>query len=773
MRPWAGAGRGIQMARRDKNLFRLLLYTALCVSVTIVVVSTVLYVQFEQVLREQIGAEAANHLNQISYSAKIMNDSARLLANQLFRDPLVGRLMFYTEHDSVSLNASLTQLRSYRQSMPFIHSIYIYNGNAGVFYSASTAAANSIQPAATTYDDGILPIIHRWEDYDYFQPIARRIEVPTQGRAGLRQDRVYTYVMYTERRPNTTPRTAIVLNLSHAWMHETVVGLQDDPTASVIVLGPDSAPVFATESALSQFSDVFPAICVAAKESGPGRTSLVVGQGDARAFVTVVESEYTNWLFLSVRSYGAITARLRPLRAGIALISGVILVLAMALTLVLSNRAYRPIRNEIRSLCSRYAKESSRSTALSRRQYLRNFLENGAVDTRTTRDEANRMFRSLGIPVDLSQEVHVLLICIDDHRRFARVHSLSRQSDIKTQIQAAASRALSGFGGTGAFEVDDDNFAVLTNTSCVERKRLVATLERCIRELQADVRDRTPCTVSAFAATASADRGTSPPQVYRDLVDVSFVRVVERSECAIVYGEGVPDDRPEYSYSKQSECVLVDHLMNSRTNEAFDVLEGVLRDSAKSSYTSMIVAMQRLALAVDEALRTATRNGGADVRISVDSFVKSLGRAESLSDVESLFRELFGVVSTRLANKQQLKHDELIAQVEALVEENYRNPLYSVNDVAEAVAMSSGYLGRLYKRETGRSLAKYINDARLREAENRLATTDDTVTSIAAECGFSSDVYFYKVFKKFRHVTPKEYRDRRQRVPARLPADAR
>lgn len=745
---------------RDRNRLRLLFYSALCVSATIIVVSTILYIQFEGVLRRQISAESANHLNQVSYSAKIMNDSARLLANQLYRDPLIGRLMFYSEHDRVPLNTSLNQLSAYRRSMPFVHSVYIYNGNAGVFYVASAAAANSIQPQSITYDDEVLRMIERWEEHQYFKPIAREIHVPAPGRAGMHPDQVFTFLMYTERLPNRTPSSAIVLNLSHAWMHETIVGLRDDPSASVVVLDAEYRPVLTTEKAMVRFGEAMPAISEAVRRLPPSTASTVVEHGSLRAFVTSVRSDHTDWVFLSIRPYRMITSQLRPLRAGTTIISAIILVLGTALTLVFSTKAYKPIREELQTLTRRFAHESNRSVNLARHQYLRSLLEDGLVRASDVRVEANRMLSDLQVPVDLTRDVCVLLVSVDNHHDFSRIHSLAQQSQIKQHIRELCDRVFAPLSCSPAFEVADDNIAILANTDGATPAGARRSLGPPIAELQTAVRELTPCAVSVFAAVDKANRKTSVADVYRELRDVSFVRIVEESECVIVYEGEPPTERREYRYSHQQESVLIDHLMEDRPEEALDELRAMLRESARSSYTSMIVAMQRVALAVDAALRTTAENGGPEIRIGIDTFVKRLGKAETLSDVEALFSELFSVVSTGLANRQQAKHDRLVARVEALVAEHYANPLFCAADIAQHVMMSSGYLGRLFKRETGHSLAKYINEVRLREAEARLESTDETVSAIAASCGFSSDVYFYKVFKKHRRVTPTEYRER-------------
>ena len=48
--------------------------------------------------------------------------------------------------------------------------------------------------------------------------------------------------------------------------------------------------------------------------------------------------------------------------------------------------------------------------------------------------------------------------------------------------------------------------------------------------------------------------------------------------------------------------------------------------------------------------------------------------------------------------------------------------------------------------------------ARLRLAKFYLSTTDQSIQSLAALCGYESDLHFMKQFKKNMNMTPSQYR---------------
>lgn len=68
------------------------------------------------------------------------------------------------------------------------------------------------------------------------------------------------------------------------------------------------------------------------------------------------------------------------------------------------------------------------------------------------------------------------------------------------------------------------------------------------------------------------------------------------------------------------------------------------------------------------------------------------------------------------------------------------------------------HISREIKKATGMSLKAYLIDLKIKTASNMLSSTDKSITQIASECGFSDAAYFTKIFKRYKNLTPKEYR---------------
>ena len=82
----------------------------------------------------------------------------------------------------------------------------------------------------------------------------------------------------------------------------------------------------------------------------------------------------------------------------------------------------------------------------------------------------------------------------------------------------------------------------------------------------------------------------------------------------------------------------------------------------------------------------------------------------------------------------------------------------SLDDLSSAVGMSSKYFCRFFHSITHQTPMDYVNSYRIEQAALLLASTDIPVTQVGLECGFHDSSYFTKVFRRYKGVTPRQYR---------------
>jgi len=94
----------------------------------------------------------------------------------------------------------------------------------------------------------------------------------------------------------------------------------------------------------------------------------------------------------------------------------------------------------------------------------------------------------------------------------------------------------------------------------------------------------------------------------------------------------------------------------------------------------------------------------------------------------------------------------------SFIEQNYHRHDLSVKQVADHIKIDRTYLYRLFKEETGLSIIDYINSRRISRAETLLINKEFSVKDVAEAVGFSDQMYFSRVFKKFKGMSPTAFR---------------
>lgn len=79
--------------------------------------------------------------------------------------------------------------------------------------------------------------------------------------------------------------------------------------------------------------------------------------------------------------------------------------------------------------------------------------------------------------------------------------------------------------------------------------------------------------------------------------------------------------------------------------------------------------------------------------------------------------------------------------------------------IAKELNMTSSYLCRHFKSQTGKTISTYINEVKINEVKRLLIYTDKSILDISTQMGFSSPNYMSYIFKKiYDGLTPNNFR---------------
>ncbi|PAU75333.1 AraC family transcriptional regulator [Halomonas salipaludis] len=81
-----------------------------------------------------------------------------------------------------------------------------------------------------------------------------------------------------------------------------------------------------------------------------------------------------------------------------------------------------------------------------------------------------------------------------------------------------------------------------------------------------------------------------------------------------------------------------------------------------------------------------------------------------------------------------------------------------LDELAAEVQLSTFHFARMFKQSVGVPPRVYLTQLRVEKASELLELTDLSVTEIAQEVGYSSNQVLARVFTKYRHMSPTDYR---------------
>jgi AraC family L-rhamnose operon regulatory protein RhaS len=96
-----------------------------------------------------------------------------------------------------------------------------------------------------------------------------------------------------------------------------------------------------------------------------------------------------------------------------------------------------------------------------------------------------------------------------------------------------------------------------------------------------------------------------------------------------------------------------------------------------------------------------------------------------------------------------------IAHIERLVQTS--SPLI-LTDLAKEVRLSMDYFGKLFSTAMGRTMGEYFQLRRVHRACQLLMDQRYSITQVALELGYSDAPHFCRMFKRYRKMSPNQYR---------------
>ncbi|WP_199616352.1 helix-turn-helix domain-containing protein [Paenibacillus alkalitolerans] len=300
--------------------------------------------------------------------------------------------------------------------------------------------------------------------------------------------------------------------------------------------------------------------------------------------------------------------------------------------------------------------------------------------------------------------------------------------------------------------VEEDRVIFILSTS-LDGDRL----EQWLKELHRSLIETVSIPVTMGVGSLYRDAG----QVGKSYIEASTAvdyKLIKGNNKIIFFNEAAAVDSRSIAYPTQSLEqleILIKQGNADKITEALADISDKIRANATTLFAARclcfdIVNTVMKAMVEIYAVVPETKKQFPDV-LSLMQF----DTVEELTEaITAACADLCRVMRENNANSSE----PLITAIIAYMRENYTNPDFSIQNMADHFSISISYASRYVKEQTGRNISDYVNQMRIDYARRLLKSEDCSLKEIVERIGYYDVSSFIRKFKKTVGVTPGEYR---------------
>ena len=123
----------------------------------------------------------------------------------------------------------------------------------------------------------------------------------------------------------------------------------------------------------------------------------------------------------------------------------------------------------------------------------------------------------------------------------------------------------------------------------------------------------------------------------------------------------------------------------------------------------------------------------------------------------SLIRDINKVSKSEVFPNKESMENHLIISIEDFIEKNIDSK-FKISDVCKKLGYSKSYLSKLFREQSGETIAGYATGRKIRRAKQMIREGNHNFTQISDRLCFDNPQYFSRVFKRVTGMTPTEFK---------------
>lgn len=729
-------------------------------------------------IKDSIETENTNTLKQLEYYYEYNRQIVAGICLNIFNNATTQQILYSQETDYIDIYLHMQELQNMNYSMyAAIDSVVIYNAVQDTFYSSSLK---------NPYDGSELrQFMEKNPEIPILQPVLRTVAYQDNRNTPV-SELVFSYFIYENRISGTVP-SYVMVNQGAGWLMDMLHNYQKTKEdSSFIYYCNQAGTIYPLHNALPQenHQQVLDTFWISSDVERDTLFCLKQIDLDGKIYLLsgVQVGVDEDWIIL-LQDYDIIFGALKQLRDSlicVAIVSGVVSVL---LLLFVSARLYKPVGKLVFSL-----QEDIRDQSLTEREDEFEWIAKQFVKIENKNKKLsseNQNFLSMTFQYLLMRYVtyHDTKSIQAFYQNFPS-HWLVVGKPKSMQLYIVQ---LNNFGDNIYFGPADNgtllyaienllcdllpnhpmcSFFTYSDTElCVilgcNRDDEASALDACFVECKKIVREHLSITLTiASSCSQSTQHDLNKMWLQaREFLSYRYLRGSQDILNAKLCIETHRNFHSHYPISLDEE--LCTSLKNMDASAVEVVLIKIYHVLQTYHYRAANICVMSMLVQINQVLNALIEKGQLPDTTDTSSLYAIALKTDFLGD---LFSSVQQYLKNLLMGQKELESvtqaPSLSDAVAAFVQEHYEDNQLSLSMISDNLHQASRSISKEFKQDKNMTINEYITVTRMSVAAHLLRHTDLSINEIVSKIGMDNTNYFYKLFKKTYHCTPREFAER-------------
>ena len=485
-------------------------------------------------------------------------------------------------------------------------------------------------------------------------------------------------------------------------------------------------------------------------------------------------SDQYGWLNVGLYSLDELMTESNTLQRQIILLTAVIILAGTVAAVFLATWLSRPVRQLVRTVRSRSGLDVKNKNELVFLDAAFKRMQEEEEGLYRLLKEREKDTRSLAVHRLLQGEVperieelfpeacyRVAVISIDQYRKYTGKTNPETRSYHRYLLVAKCESLFPEAFRTRCVYQGEGCVAVVMNFGPGELEREPAGVRQALEAIGKEAAELTGHTVTIGVSGLTDDPGRVADRLAEAMEAIKH-RMIQGNGGIIFWNEEISRSR-KYIDPANSERRILNFLDAGDLDGIFkelEIIRGKIRSAEYVSYDNILFIYNQLVGVTIKHLRENRIHTGR-IFAGKGNVYSALTSMDTLDELEEYLREWFREIVRRLGRQAgETSYSERIVRH---LEAHYREDIV-FEDMAKEIGISYSYMRKIVYELTGKSLIDYLNQLRIEKAKQLLASTELTITEIAAEVGYPNVRNFTRFFHKFEGMPPSRYKASQFRV---------